>query len=59
MNSAWLVYRMREYVGDSRRLKILGLYKTKEAAEKDVETMDDDDWEITEALFIGWGILNA
>lgn len=40
------------------KVRILGLYKSKEAAEKDVETMDDDDWEIVEARFIGWGIGN-
>ncbi len=58
MNSAWLVYRIALFVGDEPKLKALGLYKSKEAAEKDVEVMGDDDWEIIETPFIGWGLSN-
>lgn len=51
MTSAWLVYRIED-----GKVRVLGLYKSKDAAQIDVERMGDDDWEIVEAMFIGWGI---
>ena len=58
MTSAWLVYRLDD-LGARPEVKVLGLYKSREAAEADIGAMNDDDWEVVEAMFIGWGISNA
>ncbi len=58
MTSAWLVYRLGEF-----KLVPFGLYKSKEAAEQEVQAIEralgDDDWEIMEVLMIGWGVANG
>jgi hypothetical protein len=54
MTSAWIVYRMEDM-----KVRILGIYKSRQDAEDDVRVTDDDDWEVAEAPFIGWGIPNG
>jgi hypothetical protein len=52
MMMGWLVYRM-DTDGEP---EFFGVYKTREAAQLDIDTMNDDDWLVESLPFVGFGI---
>lgn len=58
MTSAWLVYRIDD-LGSRPMVRVLGIYESREAAEADIDVMNDDDWEVVNVPFIGWGVANG
>jgi hypothetical protein len=49
----WIVYRLR-----AGRLELMGIYPSKDVAQKDA-TLLNDDWQIASTPFLGWGEVEA